>query len=222
MTTATNPLNTTTTNSLNTVAQTNKNATLSKSEFMQLLLTEMQHQDPTSPMDSTKILTQTSQLATLESADKTNKTLANLSKSLQSSQQFSMISAIGKTASLDNNTIVSGGKGASQKFELYFPSDVKSGKINISNESGQVVDTINIGKTSKGTYSYTWSGKNSDGSIAASGTYHVNASYIDNNNLSQNTKLGVYPIEALKFNGADTLVKLGSKYVPFTSIKEVY
>ncbi len=219
MTAVTNPLNTTT-STIQT--QTNPNATLSKSAFMQLLLTEMQHQDPTSPMDSTKILTQTSQLATLESADKTNKTLASLSKALQNSQQFSMISAIGKTASLGNDTIVSGGKGIPQKFELYFPSDVKNGKIKISNESGQVIDTIKIGKTSKGVYSYTWNGKNSDGSLASSGTYHVDASYINGNNISQSTKLGVYPIEALKFNGTDTLVKLGSQYLPFTSIKEVY
>ena len=50
----------------------NKN-TLSKDDFMKLFLAEMQHQDPTEPMDSEKILTQTSQLATIESTDNTNK-----------------------------------------------------------------------------------------------------------------------------------------------------
>jgi flagellar basal-body rod modification protein FlgD len=39
---------------------------LSKDDFMTLLLVELQHQDPTEPMDSEKILSQTSQLATLE------------------------------------------------------------------------------------------------------------------------------------------------------------
>ena len=51
---------------------TNPHAQLDKDAFMKLLLTELQYQDPTSPMDSEKMLTQTSQLATLETQENTN------------------------------------------------------------------------------------------------------------------------------------------------------
>ena len=59
-----------------TDAQVNKlvadKRALQKDDFLKLLLVELQHQDPTEPMDSEKILSQTSQLATLESAQNTN------------------------------------------------------------------------------------------------------------------------------------------------------
>lgn len=59
--------------------KTGSSDVLGKDDFLKLLLVELQYQDPTSPMDTEKILTQTSQLATLESATKTNTALENLS-----------------------------------------------------------------------------------------------------------------------------------------------
>ena len=61
---------------------------LGKDDFLKLLLVELQHQDPTEPMDSGKILTQTSQLASLESAQNTTKALETLAKQLGASQDF--------------------------------------------------------------------------------------------------------------------------------------
>ena len=81
---------------------------LGKDDFMTLLLVELQHQDPTEPMDSEKILSQTSQLATLEASENTNKALADLATSLGASQNFSSISAIGKTAVMVFSLMVAG------------------------------------------------------------------------------------------------------------------
>jgi flagellar basal-body rod modification protein FlgD len=202
---------------------TNPNATLSQDAFMQLLLTEMQNQDPTAPMDSGKILQQTSELATLESSNKTNTTLTKLSSTLQSSQQFSAIPAIGKLASLaSGNTITADGSGSPQNLDLYFPTAASSGDINITDQSGNIVDTISIKATAAGTSSYAWDGKNSAGKAVPAGTYHVNASYIDSSGKVQTTTLGTYPVSAVAFNGSSTTVKLGSNYYPLSNIKEVY
>ena len=71
------------TNAEYAAANTVKDKTaLGKDDFMKLLLVELQHQDPTEPMDSEKILTQTSQLAGLESSENTNKALATLTAGL--------------------------------------------------------------------------------------------------------------------------------------------
>ena len=78
----------TSTTSTNTTTATDKSA-LGKDDFMKLLLLELKYQDPTAPMDSEKILTQTSQLASLESAENTNKALETLATSLSSSMQYS-------------------------------------------------------------------------------------------------------------------------------------
>ena len=71
----------------------NPKSVLGKDDFMKLLLAELQHQDPTSPMDSDKILNQTAQLAQLESQEKTNTALEKLAASFSNSKNFSAVSA---------------------------------------------------------------------------------------------------------------------------------
>ncbi|HUH42926.1 MAG TPA: flagellar hook capping FlgD N-terminal domain-containing protein, partial [Sulfurimonas sp.] len=66
------------TNAEYAAANTSKDKSiLGKDDFMKLLLVELQYQDPTEPMDTEKILTQTSQLAPLEASENTNKALSD-------------------------------------------------------------------------------------------------------------------------------------------------
>ena len=200
---------------------------LGKDDFLKLLLVELQHQDPTEPMDSEKILSQTSQLATLEASQNTNDSLDGLSKSLASSQEFSIIAAIGKRADLGSNAI-SLQEGSSSTFELYFPESVASGTIEMSDSDGNVVGSISIelpegeDSLSSGVYKYTWDGKDVNGNNVDGGIYHVNAKYTDTKGTNQTTKIGAYPIESVRFEDGKALVKLGSNYVPLKNIAEVY
>ena len=200
---------------------------LGKDDFMKLLLIELQYQDPTAPMDSEKILTQTSQLAGLESTDKTTKALDALSASLGNSQQFTTISAIGKRADLGSDAI-SHDKGSDTKFEIYFPKDVDHGSIDITDADGKAVASLNIevdsttGKRDAGVYQFTWDGLDSSGNEVDSAIYHVNSKYVDSNGNDQTTRIGAYPIESVRFEEGKALLKLGSNYIPLENIKEVY
>lgn len=194
---------------------------LGKDDFLKLLLVELQHQDPTEPMDSEKILSQTSQLATLESAENTNKALSELADSLANSQQFTTIAAIGKTADLGSDAI-SLDEGSSTTFEIYFPTSVQDGTINITDSDGNIVKTMDVGTNPKGVYQFTWDATDANGNIAASGIYHVNSKYADQDGASRETRLGAYPIESVRFDGGNTLVKVGSNYVPLNQVREVY
>jgi len=194
---------------------------LGKDDFMTLLLVELQHQDPTEPMDSEKILTQTSQLAGLEASDNTNKALADLAKSLGTANQFSTIAAIGKTADLGSNAIQHD-EGASSSFEVYFPKDIQQGTVQVLTNDGSVVKNIDVGTNPSGVYQFDWNGTDNAGNAVDSGLYYVTASYTDESGKAQETRLGSYPIESVKFDNGKALVKLGSSYVPLENIKEVY
>lgn len=198
----------------------NKTA-LGKDDFMKLLLVQLQYQDPTSPMDAEKILTQTSQLASLESSNNTKDALTKLTKAMGSTNQFSTIAAIGKTADLGSDAI-SHEKGSNSTFEVYFPNDVERGTISITDQSGATVGTLDVGTNPAGVYQFTWDGLNASGTAIDSGIYSVNASYVDKNGQTQATRLGAYPIESVRFDQGKTLVKVGSNYVPLENIKEVY
>ena len=204
-----------------TSSTTNPKGTLGKDDFMKLLLVELQYQDPTEPTDTEKILTQTSQLASLESADNTNTALEKLAASLSSSQQFSTIAAIGKTADLGSDAIAHD-KGTDSTFEVYFPNAVEQGTVSITDADGNTVQTLNVGTNPAGVYQFTWDGTDGLGNQADSAIYHVNAQYVDANGDTQQTRLGAYPIESVRFDQGNTLVKVGSSYVPLENIKEVY
>lgn len=206
---------------VNTAAANEDKTILGKDDFMKLLLVELQHQDPTEPMDSEKILSQTSQLATLEASENTNKALSNLAASLGSSQQFSTIAAIGKTADLGSNAIAFD-EGASTDFEVYFPSDIQQGTVQILNSNGGLVKNLDVGTNPSGVYQFSWDGTDASNNTVESGLYYVTASYSDPDGNVLETRLGAYPIESVRFEGGQTLVKVGSSYVPLENIVEVY
>lgn len=198
----------------------NPKGVLGKDDFLKLLLLELKYQDPTSPMDSEKILTQTSQLAALESSENTNKSLAALAASLTASMQLSGISAIGKIADTGSNAVALT-KGQNVNFELYYPNDVSAGSINIMDVDGKVLRTMDIGAQKAGVAKYTWDGKGNDGSLLSEGSYYIDSSYSKTDGTTAATRMGLYPIESIKFDQGKTLAKLGSSYVDFSSIKEI-
>ena len=200
---------------------------LGKDDFLKLLLVQLQHQDPTEPTDSESILTQTSQLAALESAQNTNEALESLSKSLQSSQEFSIISSIGKRADLGSDAI-SHEEGSNTTFEVYFPEDIANGTVTITDLEDNVIATIPIeipedeDSLNADVYQFTWDGLNSRGESVDSGIYRVNSKYTDPSGNNKETRLGAYPVESVRFEDGKAYLKLGSNYVALEDIVEVY
>ncbi len=211
--------NTNTTTASTTPAGANPNSTLGKDDFLKLLLVQLKYQDPTEPMDSDKILSQTSQLAALEASTNTNKALEDLTASLGNSLQFSTISAIGKIADTGSNAVTVE-EGSETEFQLYFSNDVSSGTINILDVEGNTVDSIALNGSDKGVHNFTWDGK-VNGESVEDGLYYVTANYNDTSGNTHETRVGTYPIESVRFEEGKALVKLGSSYVPMDSINEI-
>jgi len=203
----------------------NPKSVLGKDDFMKLLLAELQHQDPTSPMDTEKILNQTSQLAQLESQQKTNKALESLAKSFANTKDFSAVSSIGKMAKLKSEITLKQKKDGSPSpvnFTLNFDEDVKSGKIYIYNDKNNLVKTMDIPEDKAGKHSFTWDGKNSAGEGASGGKYKIVAKYQNSDGLNLRADFGSSKIEAVKFDNDKTFVKLNGSYIDFSNVEEIF
>lgn len=200
----------------------NPDSVLDKDSFMTLLLVQLQYQDPTEPMDSETILSQTSQLATLESAENTNTALEQLTSQLGSSSDMAAIAAIGKMASLGSNAITLE-DGAAQ-FEIYFQEEIKSGSLIIEDKNGNVVKTVSLeGQTGKsGVLAFEWDGYSDEEKLLEDGYYSVKSEYLDANDKQQETQFGIYPIESVRYEDGSPLMKLGSSYVPMEYITEFF
>ena len=210
-----------TTTATNNDIYENPKSILGKDDFMKLLLTELQYQDPTDPVDTEKILTQTSQLATLESADNTNKTMEKLVAQLNSSSDLNAVSAIGKMGSLGTDSITLA-QDDNPSFDIYFSHDIQSGSVNITDAQGNRVKTFDLGSNSAGVQSFQWDGTDNSGNRLPEGTYSITSNYSDGDNGSYETSYGIYPIESVRFDDGKALLKLGSKYYSLDKVKEIY
>ncbi|WP_458700522.1 FlgD immunoglobulin-like domain containing protein [Sulfurospirillum sp. 1307] len=201
----------------------NPDSVLDKNSFMKLLLVELQYQDPTQPMDSEKILTQTSQLATLESADNTNKTMEELTNRLNNNMDMGALSAIGKMASLGSDA-VSLPEDSPAKFEMYFPDKIQSGTLSITDVNGNVVKTVDLDAQTgqSGVLAFEWDGYSNSGERLSAGNYSVKADYTNENGKAQKTQFGVYPVESVRYEAGKPQMKLGSSYVSMDYIKEFF
>jgi len=212
--------NTTTASSADSVY--NPNSQLDKDAFMHLFLTELKHQDPTDPMDTDKMLEQTAYLSTMEMNDNMQKTLNNLSNSLQANSQFSALSAIGKIGDTGNRYINITDDDNSVNFDLYFGDDISGGNVIIKDKSGNIVKKFPLEAHTKGVLNFDWDLIGDNGKRVASDTYTVTAEYFTPTGKKETTALGAYPIESIRFENGEPYAKLGSNYIPFNQIQEIY
>ena len=199
---------------LQKAAGTNPNAQLDKDAFMKLLLTELQYQDPTSPMDTEKMLTQTSQLASL-----TNKMMQKLADQLKNSTNMYAVGVLGKMAKIGDSGIVKE-EGSGVKFAGFLESAAKGGTINIKDGTGKLVRKLEFGQASAGANTFEWDGKDSAGNDARAGSYTVEISYTDAAGNVKNGGVGNYLVEGVKFIDGIAQVKVGGQYVSIDKVKE--
>jgi flagellar basal-body rod modification protein FlgD len=87
--------------------------TMNYNQFLQLLVAELQHQDPTSPTDPTQYMSQLASFSTVEQQVQTNSTLdALLSAQASTMIGKSVTSADGKTSGIVVSVELSAGGGA--------------------------------------------------------------------------------------------------------------
>ncbi|MCR4942425.1 MAG: flagellar basal body rod modification protein [Campylobacter sp.] len=201
---------------------TNPNAQLDSDAFMTLLLTELQYQDPTDPMDTEKMLTQTSQLASLEMQTNMNDTMQELVNQLQTSSSMYALSALGKMASLSEKSLNVGEETTSLDIAVHIPTDASSATMHIYDNAKNEVASIDMGEVKAGTNSATWNLALNDGSRASEGKYTADVSYVDADGKTHTAAYGSYPVEAVKFVDNKAQVKVGGKYVLASDVSEFY
>ncbi|EAI5312946.1 flagellar basal body rod modification protein [Campylobacter jejuni] len=210
----------------------NPNATLDKDAFLKLLLIELQHQDPTDPMDSDKMLTQTSQLSALEMQQNTNttmqkmvETMQKLSDSFSTSMSTSALGAIGKMATVSDNKIKLTGANELIALKMYLPEDSDENGVTLeiydSNNKLVFSEKSDAKSISQGLFTMEWPGRNNDGVYAGDGKYTVKMVYNNKNGEKITANYGTYPIEGIVFKEGIACAKMAGKEVPFDAIQEI-
>ncbi|AUG09815.1 flagellar hook assembly protein FlgD [Pseudomonas sp. S09G 359] len=139
-------------------------------QFLTLLTTQLQNQDPTDPMDNSEMVTQLAQISTISSIETVTSTLEGISSQISAAETLQASALVGNGVLIDGNTIQVE-DGVTTPFGVTLGSDADSVTVTIKDSSGTVVRTLDEGDMSAGTQTISWDGLQDDGSTAADGAY---------------------------------------------------
>lgn len=149
---------------------TKKNDELGQDVFLELMVTQMQNQNPLDPQENSEFVAQLAQFSSVEGLDKLNNSMSGLVGSFQSSQALQASSMVGRQVKVDTDTAYLAADGLiSGTIEL--PQSASDLRVSIYDGSGQLVAEELMGPQNAGDISFAWDGTNSGGDQAAAGTY---------------------------------------------------
>lgn len=202
---------------------TNETKSLGQEEFLELMMTQLQNQDPLNPAESGEFLSQIAQFGTVNGITELQQSFSSLASSLQSSQALQASTMVGRSVLVENGTLeLSGGNAAG--FAIDLPQSVPSLQVTISDASGQVVRQFNLGTQSGGLVDLSWDGLDNNGNALQPGSYRINAqAVIDGENQSLST-LVVAPVESVSLardGGEPTLNVSNIGAIALNSVRRV-
>jgi len=142
--------------------------------FLQLLTTQLQNQDPLSPMDTNQFTQQLVEFAGVEQQMKTNDTLSTLVSLQQSAQTTQALSLVGATVVVNGSTAQLANGQATWALNSTQPA---TATVTITAPSGQTAYTGSFAINS-GSQSFVWNGIGNDGTTWPAGNYTLTATAV--------------------------------------------
>lgn len=131
-----------------------KQAQMAKDDFLKMLIVQLKNQDPLNPMDGTEFTAQLAQFSSLEQLANLNGQIESMNARQAMMDNIGSVNLIGKSVLTDSNTIVADGGTVELSYRLN--DAIESGVLEIYHPEGTVVDTIELGGSSPGEYTYQW------------------------------------------------------------------
>jgi flagellar basal-body rod modification protein FlgD len=166
MSTSTNPLAAVT--SATAAAATSAipaNMQINETDFLQLITTQLQNQDPLQPTDPSQFLGQLEGLSEVSSLQSMQAAMSSSQVTNGASLLGHSVLAPGTTATLASGSIIAGAVNA--------PSAATSLTVSIANSSGVPVTSFQVTPASSGMTDFSWNGATSSGGTAAPGQYTI-------------------------------------------------
>ena len=191
-----------------------------QNQFLTLLVTQMQNQDPMNPMDNAQITTQMAQLSTVTGIDNLNTTMNSLSSSFLSTQMLQSATLIGKNVLSAGNGMTLRGGGAS--FGVDLPQPVDSFAVTIKDAAGNTVRTLNLGAQVAGTMPLQWDGQTDAGAQAPDGNYTFSVQASQGGNAVTATALSQDVVSSVSQNAQGVLLNLANNgQVALSGVKQI-
>jgi flagellar basal-body rod modification protein FlgD len=159
---------------------------LDRDAFLNLLVTQLQNQDPLDPTDSVEFTAQLAQFSSLEQLGNVNDNLKQLQNFQASINNSQAVSLIGKEITARGNSFnLIDGQPAACEFKL--DGDAGLAVVSIYDQTGGFVKSFEGQNLTAGQHTLYWDGTDQNGNPAASGSYTFEVLAADANGNSIET-----------------------------------
>lgn len=165
--------------SLNSLSQTSAptretEEELGKTAFLELMIAQIQNQDPLEPAKNEDFIAQLAQFSSVEGIQNMNESMDTLVASLRSGLAMDAAGLVGRNVLIQTNQTAlntSGGLGGTVEVDTPIPNLT----VDIMNSSGQVVKRLEMGATNRGEIRFNWDGLDESGQQMPQDYYQVTA-----------------------------------------------
>ncbi|MGA3000166.1 MAG: flagellar hook capping FlgD N-terminal domain-containing protein [Acetobacteraceae bacterium] len=139
------------------------------SDFLNLLMTQLQNQDPTSPMDANSFTSELVEFSSVEQQINTNTSLTTLIQLTQAGDVSQASAVVGKQVMVQSTQVpLQNGSGT-----LVFTANTAGpATITVQNANGGTLQQVTV-NAAQGANTWSWNGTNSSGQTLPDGAYTV-------------------------------------------------
>ena len=150
------------------------NKDLGKNEFLELLVAQLNNQNPLEPQGNGEFIAQLAQFSSLEGIEKLNSSMGDIISSVHSSQALQASTLVGREVIFAGDSAM---VDTAEEFKgsVLVPQSSSNVYISVYDDSGAVVSRINLGAQQGGNQSFVWDGTDSNGDKLPSGKYKFKA-----------------------------------------------
>ncbi|MGI9272101.1 MAG: flagellar hook assembly protein FlgD [Woeseiaceae bacterium] len=154
--------------------QASANDELGQADFLTLMITQFKNQDPFEPMDNGEFLGQLAQFSTVNGIDSLNSSFAGLANSISGEQALQAANLVGHSVlAVTDVGYLAEDESVNGLIEL--ESSASAVQIDILDESGELLQTLDLGEQQAGLVRFSWDGRNAAGEIVDPGHYQFKA-----------------------------------------------
>lgn len=159
------------------IANSISNQVLGKEDFLQLLVAQLQNQDPLNPADATEFTAQLAQFSSLEQMFNMNESLESLGSLSGDMERLSALGLIGKQVIAETDIVKF--QGAPLEIGYTLPASAADAQVHILDTSNNTVATLAAPSKLAGEHFLSWDGTSKTGTIVPNGTYRFVVNALD-------------------------------------------
>jgi flagellar basal-body rod modification protein FlgD len=147
---------------------------LGQAEFLELMIAQIQNQDPFEPVENSAFVGQLAQFSTVTGISEISQSVGALSDALLANQAIQASTMIGRSVLVESSRGALNA-GGTMRGSVDMPIDAAAATVRISDQAGQLVREFEVKGPPGSLVDYTWNGVNRDGEPVAPGIYEIEA-----------------------------------------------